>query len=157
MNQRLTLIDLSDQDQRLLEAAREASAHAYAPYSGFAVGAAVRTRSGRIFPGANLENAAFGSSICAEVAAVSSANTAGDLDIETIAIVGHKFKFPPSSAHIVAPCGRCRQIISEAAQVSGIDVRVLSSDGVLKHITVSTISALLPSAFGPKNLASGHE
>lgn len=157
MNQLRTPHDLSDQDRRLLEAAREASAHAYAPYSSFAVGAAVRTQSGRIFCGANLENAAFGTSICAEVAAVAGANTAGDLDIEAIAIVGHKFTSPPDSSHIVMPCGRCRQVISEAALASGVDIRLLSCDGDLKQVIVSSISALLPSAFGPENLTVDQE
>jgi cytidine deaminase len=65
------------------------------PYSGFAVGAAVGTRSGRIFRGANLENSAYGASTCAEIAALANANTVGDFDVEAIAIVGYSLDPPP--------------------------------------------------------------
>lgn len=146
--------DLDARDWQLVQEAKKASAYAYAPYSRFAVGAAVRTRSGRVFRGANLENSASGASTCAEIAALASANTAGDFDVEAIAIVGCSLDPARDGGHVVTPCGRCRQVIYEAAAVSRVDVRVLSANGSLDQIRVSTIFELLPAAFGPANL--GH-
>jgi cytidine deaminase len=153
MGKRLMLSDANDIDRRLLLAAQEVSANAYAPYSGFAVGAAVLTRVGNIHLGANLENASYGLSLCAEIAAITAANSAGEHDIEAIAVVGHKFTPPPDSVQIVTPCGRCRQILFEASQVSGTDIKVFSSNGDLTGIVEAKISELLPDAFGPKNLS----
>jgi cytidine deaminase len=144
--------DLDISDRSLIVAARDASIHAYAPYSGFAVGAAVRTRSGKVFNGANLENAAYGVGMCAEVAAITAANSAGHYDIEAIAVAGLKFTEAPDATKVVAPCGRCRQLIFEASQVSGIDVTVFSCSGDLTQIRQAPISKLLPEAFGPNNL-----
>jgi cytidine deaminase len=144
--------DLGAPERRLIVSARDTSMNAYAPYSGFAVGAAVRTKSGAVFTGANLENAAYGVGICAEVAAVSSANSAADYHIEAIAIVGHKFTDPHDASEVVTPCGRCRQLIFEASQIARTDVRVFSCSGDLEHIREAVISELLPDAFGPKNL-----
>jgi len=148
----VSLAELSPYDRQLVEAARDASGNAYAPYSGFAVGAAVRTRSGGLHVGANLENASYGLAMCAEVAALTAANSTGDFDVEAIAISGHKFTDPPDSSQIVTPCGRCRQLIMEGAQLSRVDVRVFSCSGDLKKILELPISFLLPSAFGPANL-----
>ncbi len=154
MGKIVTFTDLDEADQQLIEKARDATTNAYAPYSGFAVGAAVRARSGAIHAGANLENAAYGVVMCGEVGAMTAANTAGDLEIDAIAVVGHKFH-PPEAAdasHVVTPCGRCRQILSEAAQLSGREIRVLSCSGDFGQIIESSISELLPEAFGPANL-----
>jgi cytidine deaminase len=144
--------DLSDSDQRLVASARDVSMNAYAPYSGFAVGAAVRTKSGGVFTGTNLENASYGLGMCAEVAAITKANSAGDYNIETIAVVGHKFTDPEDASQVVTPCGRCRQLIFEASQVAKTDVRVFSCSGDLRQIREAVILELLPEAFGPKNL-----
>jgi cytidine deaminase len=144
--------DLSDSERRLIVSARDASMNAYAPYSGFAVGAAVRTRSGTVFTGANLENAAYGLGMCAEVGALAKANSAADYQIETIAVVGHKFTDPDDASQVVTPCGRCRQLIFEASQIAKTDVRVFSCSGDLESIREAVISELLPEAFGPKNL-----
>ncbi len=143
---------LDPADRDLVRAALAASANAYAPYSGFAVGAAVRTRAGAIHTGANLENASYGLGICAEVSAITVANAAGAPDLEAIAVIGHKFTAPPDARQIVTPCGRCRQVIFEASQLSGVDIRVLSCAGDLRRIEISVISTLLPTAFGPANL-----
>jgi cytidine deaminase len=148
----LTLADLDDADRRLVQAALEASGRAYAPYSGFAVGAAARARSGATHRGANLENASYGLSLCAEAVAIGTANAAGDHAIEAIAVTGRKFGQEGEDAMVVMPCGRCRQIIAEAAGVSRIDVRVLACSGDLGAICESTISELLPLAFGPAAL-----
>lgn len=139
-------------DRSLVEAALKASAHAYAPYSGFAVGAAVRTTKGEVYTGANMENASYGLGICAEVAALTAANSAGDFQLEAIAIVGHKFTEPRDGSMAVTPCGRCRQLIFEASQIAGKDARILCCNGELTKIVETSISVLLPSAFGPDNL-----
>ena len=153
MSRTLTLAALSDADRALAAAARDAAPNAYAPYSGFAVGAAVRTKTGKTYSGANLENASYGLSLCAEVAAIAAANSAGDFAIETIAVTGRKATTTHDSAGIVTPCGRCRQVIFEAAQMSKVDITVLSCNADLSEIAEASISELLPAAFGPSNLA----
>jgi cytidine deaminase len=107
---------------------------------------------GKIYTAANLENASSGLSICAEASALTLANAAGDYVVEAIAIVGLNFKDPAGASLVVAPCGSCRQLIAEAAQLSKSDVRVLCCNGELSSIVVTTISRLLPEAFGPENL-----
>ncbi len=152
MNRTLTLNDLSQADSELVRAAQKLMANAYAPYSGFAVGAAVRTRSGAVHAGANVENASYGMTMCAEVSAITAANAAGDYEIETVAIAGEMFSPRGDASIVCTPCGRCRQLIFEASQISGLDIRVLSCTGDLKQIMESRISLLLPHAFGPVNL-----
>jgi cytidine deaminase len=139
-------------DRELCESALRASANAYAPYSGFAVGAAVRTKAGAVYTGANLENASLGVTMCAEVSAITAANAAGDYDIETIAVAGYRFTPSVACASVCTPCGRCRQLIFEASQISKVDVRVLSCNGDLSRIEEAPISELLPQAFGPQSL-----
>ena len=143
---------MTERNLSLAKAAQKASANAYAPYSGFAVGAAVRTKSGNVYTGANLENASLGLTMCAEVGAITGANSAGDYDIEAIAVVGHRFQAPATHELVCTPCGRCRQLIFEASQVSQTDILVLSCNGDLSDISTATISELLPMAFGPANL-----
>jgi cytidine deaminase len=152
MIQSRNFADLSESDRRLIVQARDVSANAYAPYSGFAVGAAVRSKSGEIYTGTNLENASYGLGMCAEVAAITRANSENNYDIQAIAVVGHKFTDPRDSSQIVTPCGRCRQLIFEASQVAASDVKIFSCSGDLAHIHESVASELLPEAFGPKNL-----
>lgn len=89
----------------LLDAARTAAAHAYAPYSGFQVGAALRTTTGEVFTGCNVENASFGETICAERNAVTTMVAAGHREIDTIAVTG--------STDPCWPCGACRQVLAE--------------------------------------------
>jgi cytidine deaminase len=144
-------------DRELVEKAQEASARAYAPYSLFAVGAAVRSKSGAIYAAANLENASSGLTICAEAAALSLANSAGEPEIDAIAVVGFNFTDTTGASRLVAPCGSCRQLIAEAAQRANGDVRVICCNGELSDIVVWTIADLLPNAFGPENLAVGRQ
>jgi cytidine deaminase len=145
-------------DRELVEKAQEAAARAYAPYSLFAVGAAVRSTSGRVHAAANLENASSGLTICAEAAALSLTNSAGEPEIDAIAVVGFNFTDTAAGAsRVVAPCGSCRQLIAEAAQRANCNVRVICCNGELSRIVVWTIGELLPNAFGPENLAVGRQ
>jgi cytidine deaminase len=118
----------------LIVAAREVRERAYAPYSRFAVGAALRTKSGRVFCGCNVENLSFGLTICAERNALFAAVAAGEREFESIAIVADS-KTP------VTPCGACRQVLAEF----GLDLEVCSTN-LEGESFVSTIRELLPRA-----------
>lgn len=136
-------------DEELVAAARAAMANAYAPYSGFAVGAAVRLAHGGIISGANFENASYGLSLCAETVAIASANAAGELaNIRAIALIGGLIApragaTPPP----ITPCGRCRQVIAEAAQLAGRNINVYCASLSGEEIAVYAISDLLPHGF----------
>jgi cytidine deaminase len=119
----------------LAAAARAASAHAWCPYSGFAVGAAVRAADGRVFAGCNVENASYGLTVCAERNAVFQAVAAGARDLVALAL----FTPTPQPA---SPCGACRQVMAEF----GVrEVRCAAEDG---HDARYTLEQLLPHAFG---------
>ena len=159
---RLTSSDL-DRDaavKKLILQAREAAYwHAYAPYSGFAVGAAARDRKGNVYLGANLENAAYGVVMCGEVGALTAASVAGALNqLEAIAVVGFGFHPHVDCSQIVTPCGRCRQLIYEASELSKDNfeppkhIDVFACSGDLKQIEQWSIAEMLPRAFGPKTL-----
>lgn len=156
MSQTRDFSELDEASQQLIEHALAASGRAYAPHSGFAVGAAVRIRhtgsKKKIVTGANLENASYPLGICAEVSTIAAAYASGEFDIEAIAVVGHKFTSPQDASQIVRPCGRCRQVIFEASQVSGVDISVFSCNATLTKIVEEPISKLLPEPFGPANL-----
>ena len=149
---RVAFKDLAEGDQALIRAALDITRASYSPYSGFAVGAAVKGRSGRVHVGTNFENASYGITMCAEVAAITAANTAGEHTVDTIAVIGHKYTAPESVDQPVTPCGRCRQMIAEIAQSGGTNVRVLSCSGDLSNILETTIGELLPEAFGPASM-----
>jgi cytidine deaminase len=148
MSKRVGFSELDHLDRELVARAQEACARAYAPYSLFAVGTAVRSKSGKIHTAANLENASYGLTICAEAAALTVANAAGDFAVEAIAVVGFHISDTKSASPVITPCGSCRQIIAEAARLSGSDVRVLCCSGELSIVAVTSISELLPDAFG---------
>lgn len=136
----------------LCERALAAARSAYAPYSGYAVGAAVRTVSGRVYTGANMENASYGLAICAEVSALAAANAARDREIVAIAVVGFRFHPAHHGEAVCTPCGRCRQLIGEFADLGGHDIAVYCCNGDLTHIEARTIGDLLPDRFGPRDL-----
>lgn len=122
-------------DRELVARAAEFRSRAYAPYSGFAVGAALLGRSGRIYGGVNVENAAYPVGICAERAAIAAAVTSGERAFEALAVIA-------DSPEVCAPCGMCRQMLMEfpmeriiLANTAG-DLRVLTPE------------ELLPLAFG---------
>jgi cytidine deaminase len=93
-------------EEALIATARQAREHAHAPFSEFRVGAAVRTRSGRIFSGCNIENASYGLTICAERVALFKAVSEGEREFDAIAVVADTDELTP-------PCGACRQVIWE--------------------------------------------
>ena len=133
--------------ETLFAAARDAEKTAYAPYSRFTVGAAILLNDGRIITGANVENASYGLSLCAETVAMAIVATGGALGkVIEVAVIGG------TGAEPVRPCGRCRQILSEAAQVGGQDIVVHCSSGDGSAIERHMLSTLLPHAFGPKDL-----
>ena len=129
--------DLTPSQLDLLRAARQAREKAYAPYSGFPVGAALRLRDGRVFMGANVENASFGLTVCAErVALFATAAAVGREAMNVEAIAVDAGEGTPAS-----PCGACRQVMAELAP----DAVVIWSDAVAPH--VSPVTALLPDTF----------
>ncbi|MBK9942942.1 MAG: cytidine deaminase [Kouleothrix sp.] len=119
----------------LVAQAYDARARAYVPYSHFAVGAAALTRSGRIFPGCNIENAAYPATICAERAALISAYAAGEREIVALAVIA-------DTPGPVSPCGTCRQVLLELAP--GCAVVLANTRGALQMLTPAE---LLPGGF----------
>jgi cytidine deaminase len=138
----------------LIDAAAAAARNAHAPYSRFAVGAAVLLDDGTVIVGTNFENASYGLSLCAETVAIASVNVAGRLrDIVAIGVIGGAMTADGITGDAaVRPCGRCRQILNEAAQLGGRDIVVhcASADGTV--IERHMVSDLLPYAFGPADL-----
>ncbi|WP_205648492.1 cytidine deaminase [Acuticoccus kandeliae] len=128
----------------LLAAAGAAADNAYAPYSKFNVGAAVRAADGRLFASSNVENASYGLSLCAEANAIAAAAVAGVREITHIAVIGYPAALPPDDT-IAAPCGRCRQMIAEFA-VEGAEIILANRAQTI--VTHHTIEELLPLAFG---------
>ena len=139
----------------LLDAARRAAAHAHAPYSHFGVGAALRLTDGTIVTGCNLENASYGLTLCAETVALRNVSSQGRLrDVAAIAVIGGAMDADgrPTGTGPVSPCGRCRQVINEAAQMSGRDLPVHCGAAEGDAVASYRLSELLPAAFGPKDL-----
>ena len=128
----------------LIAAARAAAENAYAPYSRFRVGAALRFADGAIVTGTNVENASYGLSLCAETVAVAKALAEGRRGgLVEVAVAA-------SGEGVVTPCGRCRQVLHELADLGGTDPAIVccGPDEVRK----TRLSELLPDAFGPGDL-----
>jgi len=128
-----------EERQALIDLANEARRRAYAPYSKYQVGAALRTASGRIYTGVNIENAAYPTSICAERVAVFKAVSEGETKFEVIAVT------TPNGG---APCGSCRQVLAEF----GLNTVVLIADGRGRLMKETSVGELLPDAFRPDDL-----
>lgn len=131
--------NVSEETKFLIELATETRRRAYAPYSNYPVGAALRTKSGRIFTGVNVENAAFPSTMCAERSAIFSAISQGEREFDTIAVV---------TANGGSPCGGCRQVMAEF----GLDIVVIMADEFGRVTRQATVRELLPDAFTPSSL-----
>lgn len=129
--------------QRLLQAARAARERAYAPYSNFAVGAALLGESGRIYAGCNVENASYGATLCAERTAVGSAVAGGERRFVAIAVVA-------DTSGPCAPCGVCRQVLAEF----GAEIQVIMAN-LQGAVEVRSVQELLPYGFGKEMLAQG--
>lgn len=129
---------MTDKDEELLQKARDMKRFAYVPYSHYWVGAALRSKDGRVFTGCNVENAAFGNTMCAERTALFKAVSEGAREFTAIAIAAE------GSAPF--PCGACRQSLYEFAP----ELRVLVTwDG---NVREARLSELLPEGFGPSSL-----
>jgi cytidine deaminase len=142
----------------LIDRARAAALNAHAPYSRFAVGAAVLLADGSVVAGANFENASYGMSLCAETVALATVSAAGRLrHVAAIAVVGGAMDAEgrPTGTTPVSPCGRCRQVINEAAQMSGRDLPVICGAAQGDAVEQFLLSELLPRAFGPSDLGIG--
>lgn len=148
---------MNDETTRLIAQARTAARHAHAPYSGFGVGAAVLLSDGSVVHGANFENASYGLSLCAETVALATVNAQGQLaDVVAIGVVGGMIRDGAIAGEdVVRPCGRCRQVINEAAQIGGRDVRVHCAGAEGDAVNSYLLSQLLPDAFGPADLGIG--
>ena len=142
------MTDVNQQDLELIEAARAVRLKAYKPYSGFAVGAALRAKDGSIHVGCNVENASFGLTLCAERNALVSAVAAGVREFEAVAIAA------PGDEPVAWPCGACRQVLAEF----GMDWRVLVV-GAGETVLRGSLRELLPHNFvlpgGPHGGAAG--
>ena len=124
------------QERELIERALEMAKAAYAPYSHFQVGAAVLAESGKIYGGANVENASYGATICAERNAIAAAINAGERKLTAIAVTA-------------TPCGICRQVMREFCDPKAFKVIVAKSADDFK---VLSLAELLPESFGPDHL-----
>jgi cytidine deaminase len=141
----LSYQELDPADRELVDAARAATAAAYAPYSGVHVGAALRTVTGEVVTAANVENAAYGSTICAERLAVGRANADGARAFSTVALAATGTVLRPD--HAVSPCGSCRQVLHEMAAATGTRTRVLMTTPGSDQVTVADLDELLPLPF----------
>ena len=133
--------EVSPDVENLLERARAVQAHAHVPYSKFPVGAALRTASGAVFVGANVENAAYPEGMCAEASAIAAMASAGERVIDTIVTIC-------DGEMLSTPCGGCRQKIREFATADTV-IHAAGPDGVR---TSYSMADLLPDSFGPENL-----
>jgi cytidine deaminase len=128
-----------EEKRSLISLANEARRRAYAPYSNYRVGAALRTKSGRIFTGVNVESAAYPTTMCAERVAVYKAVSEGEQDFDVIAVV---------TENGGSPCGSCRQVLAEF----GLKTLVLLADGKENLVKEMTVAELLPEAFTPDKM-----
>lgn len=133
--------------QGLIARAMKAKESAYAPYSRFRVGAALLTKSGRIFTGCNVENASFSATNCAERTAVFKAVSEGEKEFEAIAVNGDNGDYLP-------PCGICRQVLAEFCDLEEFQVILANNE---EDYRVVTLDKLLPGAFQAGNLIPGNQ
>jgi cytidine deaminase len=128
------------QKTELIERALAARANSYAPYSKYAVGAALLSKSGKVFTGVNVENASYPLSMCAERNAIFNAVSNSEREFDVIVI---------ATENGGSPCGACRQVMAEF----GLDTRVITVDRQGKVVLDTTVEGLLPAAFQPEDLS----
>ena len=136
---------MSEDLQPLIEAAKEARTHSVAPFSGFKVGAAVKTASGKVYTGCNVESASYGLTVCAERVAIWKALSEGERQFTDLAVVADTETLTP-------PCGTCRQIIWEFARGAKIVFANLEGKSEEFHM-----ADLLPRAFDARFLKKSHD
>lgn len=129
----------NQEKQALIDLANTARQRAYVPYSKYQVGAALRTKTGRVFTGVNVENAAYPQTMCAERVAIFKAVSEGEMEFEAISVV---------TDNGGSPCGGCRQVLAEF----GLDTLVLIANGKGELVKEMTVKELLPEAFTPEHL-----
>lgn len=127
--------------QSLIDLANVTRERAYVPYSNYPVGAALRTKTGKIYTGVNVENAAYPQTMCAERIAIFKAVSEGEKEFEAISVVTNNGG---------SPCGGCRQVMAEF----GLDTIVLMADGNGNLVKETTVKELLPEAFTPEKLST---
>ena len=132
-------------NEELIKRAYEAQKFSYSPYSGFQVGAALLTKSGKVYTGCNIENAAFSPTNCAERTAFFKAVSEGETEFAGIAIVGNKKGAPPQEWEFCTPCGVCRQVMLEF--VDPEEFRIVLGKG--DESRIFTLRELLPESFSP--------
>ena len=137
----------SRQIERLIDAAAAGRRKAYAPYSGYLVGAALLAEDGTVYTGCNIENAAFSPTICAERTAIAKAVSEGVREFEAICIIGGKAEEEIPSSY-AAPCGSCRQVMREFCRNNFRIILAVSE----KEYQVFTLGELLPLSFGSEQL-----
>lgn len=134
-------------EKQLIELAYQAREYAYTPYSGFQVGAALLSKSGKVYLGCNIENASYGPTNCAERTAIFKAVSEGEREFEVIAIVGGREG--TRTGDMCAPCGVCRQVLREFCDPDTFHVILEDGAGGYKNLL---LKELLPFGFGPENL-----
>ncbi len=127
-------------DSECLKLAKKILQHSYAPYSDFHVAAVVVGKTGKLYPGVNVENASYGLTICAERVAIGTAITQGEREISTVYVL-------TDTPQPTSPCGACRQVLREF----GKEIRVVMAT-VSGKTKISSLKKLLPASFGPENL-----
>lgn len=138
---------LSDLQRSAVDKAQETLEFAYSPYSRFKAGACLFSPDGTFISGANFENSAYGSTICAERSAVLRANAMGMRVWSGIAIIARGESF--DTTEVTAPCGGCRQVLYEVSQISKCNMEIILSTTKKERIAITTINELLPFGFGP--------
>lgn len=133
------MILTKQEKQSLIDLANTARQHAYVPYSHYSVGSSLRTKTGRVFTGVNVENAAYPQTMCAERVAIFKAVSEGEKEFEVITVV---------TDNGGSPCGGCRQVMAEF----GLDTIVLMADKNGHIVKETTVGMLLPEAFTPQHL-----
>lgn len=129
----------NQEKQALIDLANTARQRAYVPYSNYPVGAVVRTKTGRVYTGVNVENAAYPQTMCAERVAIFKAVSEGEKEFEAISVI---------TDNGGSPCGGCRQVMAEF----GLETIVLLADGTGRLVKETTVGELLPEAFTPDRL-----